>query len=785
MLEDRPYPIEIRQAWKNAIGDAGLATEESSQVMSVIEYVQPPMSIEALKRASEIYATDYGAWIDQTIIDTLSQSPEVSTSAPDRPGTNYPVYYAMTHPRQLGDITCLEHRHSRKILSDMFNDAASGRQVSRGNFYLHVIVTRDVMKAVIRFGWTPAPSDTDISESLLSAIHSDTFFAQREQLRWRIKIFEDLLSGELRPGTKKRESHGGGGGSRGKQRKHDEWHQKRLETLAQQTVPVRYSGKPLNDRDLAGMGDSDSELNEIGIQQRQSRHARREGEDASESLILRRDTPSAQTPDDDRQIMRHWLSGAPTNAINSVTDLARLTPVHVQQVMRAPLPGVCRLFASLLLSTGIPSARLTRLTVSSELTAVIGNGDDDRPHWLPEQHLLCYRLIDGPTARDHTPAAQWVILHLPRSMAACLNEQPSLAPGERPFRRARDQLNRQLRRHFTGEGGITPTANRLAATSWLYCRLHAIDDVAAATLAGQFGLSMAAPAAYRQLSRAEVQRLFELTLEQLGWDITTTTTPIPAVTSTLEQCGPLGSSVAQPPSAFAAVFRQMRNAMATPSAQLARWLPGQPVPLEALTTLHQLASAHELLGWQLSTGARPLGPSSKNSLGDGLQWLHDKMSARGRESRVIPLLKGIHDSMIALHHWTEAIITRRLPALGVRIDDKRSGVCDTPAWLQVAPHGRRLILRDMLWRDWSTLPVTDIPDWPSNVTRHSTASWLRHQVSDAQVDALLGHARHGRMLSSPRAEAPLGQQHSLRRALTEWIQACGYRPLHWERMPWH
>ena len=281
-----------------------------------------------------------------------------------------------------------------------------------------------------------------------------------------------------------------------------------------------------------------------------------------------------------------------------------------------------------------------------DLEALIATADD-RPYWLPDHQLIVYRLLDGPVPHETSPGATWVMLALPASLAAMLTSLEVPFP-RRPFQGVGPSLNQQLRKVFADTPGVTPTAHRLSASSWLYCRPHARDDVAAASLSGQFGLGLAAPAAYRRIPRAEHQHIFEQALRYLDWKVPTPSTrPNTPMLTHHGDTAMAGSGVAQPASAFADLFQWLRDAMKEPSVELAGWWPGEPIPLVAVTTLHQLVSSHELLAWQLSTGARPIGPSSEHCLVDDLQWVDDKASALGRESRVIPLLTTVRNN---LHH---------------------------------------------------------------------------------------------------------------------------------------
>ncbi|WP_445005436.1 hypothetical protein [Halomonas mongoliensis] len=782
MIDEAPYPHEIRAFWAEAIDTLDLDHGEKRMILAIVSYSQPPLYVETFTAAASLYAADHGTMIRADSLEAIQSATDISSARPKKTGSHYPVFYALTHPKKFGSLHCHASQYARQVLSEIFQEIATGRLVARYRFYEHVVAVRDVLMALFTSGWQPETTGATDKDALLAAVHRDAFYGLIDKdLARKVTFFEELLQGEIDPGQIQRQRAGGGGGGRRGAAKRDEWHAARVTELArlasQPRVPRQRTSRELSSRDTMG----DGGLRELGLQARPVADSHGANEEASETLILQGQTPSQQTPIDDRRLIRVWLAGAPTTSLKSSTDLARLTEDQVAQVMSSPMTPACQLFASLLLSTGLPPARLARIEVqeAASIEALIANGDD-RPYWLPKHGVMVYRLLDGPVARESSPTATWVILALPASLAEVLtNLEPSFPRW--PFHGVRASLNQQLRRLFADTPGITPTAHRLSASSWLYRRPHARDDVAAAFLSGQFGLGLAAPAAYRRISRTEHQEIFEQALRKLGWSVPSSPPrPNSSVLPLRHDVAMAGSGVAQPAESFAEVFGWLRDAMQDPSAELSGWWPGEPIPLTAVATLHQLVSAHELLAWHLATGARPIGPNSQHCLAGELQWVCDKASAVGRESRVIPLLTAISNSLQAYHSWTQAILIR--VNQGRRLEDQRSETCQTPHWMAPSRRGRAVIVRNMRWQDIADLPP--LVGWAPNVCRHSTASWLRKHCPDALVDHLLGHTRHGRMLSSPRTEASLGQQHALRRALTDWLSQCGYRPLNWSHMPW-
>ena len=778
MQRSIPFPQEIRAQWREALGSSDLSQNDIDVIMRIVAYAQPPVSIPTLKKAAQI--------VPETLSDhdLAMLKTSIANVEPKHIGSNYPVYYALITPRYLGRCSCPIAQMGRQLISDWFCDISQKTLTSHHNFYNHVLATRDVVMAVINADWPANDGNMTPADYFQAAISNDLLYTQRKQLEKKRKyeIFTLLAAGSLKPGEKKRDDNGPGGNGKKRQiRKIDVWHDKRVKQLAGKSTPPskNVATRPDERSDVTASIAADPELRALGMQHKAT--TSKTGEH-SENVTLQRDTPSALTRGDDGHIVRRWAKGAPASSIAAMTDLSRLHTEQVDAVLAAPLQPLERTFAVLLLSTGLPTKRLMRLTTSEDID-LAQRQQRDAPYWCPMQGILYYRLLDGPSASTSAPETQWIHLRLPPELATTISDQSLSLTGQRPFRQIRARLNRKLKRHFRQRAGIIPTANRLSATSWLYIRPHAIDDVAATALSGQFNLDLAAPAAYRQIARAEIQRVFDDTLHSLS-----ISPEAPCKHPTQHDVKPsdcyamMGSALACPPKAFAILFQEFRNGMIAPTGELSRWWSGVPFPKEALVTLYQHIAAHELLAWLLSTGARPIGQRSENRLGNQMQWVHDKDSARGIESRVLPLLKEIRDSANSLHRWTQSLL-HVMEAHGIPFKDQRTSKRDTPAWLLTPRRGNTLVLRDMTSSDMTSL--FSVTEWPSNTTRHAVATWLRQRVPDATVDQLLGHARHGRTLSSPRADTSIGHQPQLRGELSDWLTQCGYRQLDWERMPWH
>lgn len=783
MRDERPYPNELYEEWQHVIDQSDIPTHYADSVMQIVRYSQPPMTAYALQFSAEIYQKDHAENNMKNAVKSLISKGGLEAGKPKNTGTLHPVYYAMTSPRFLGRDSCQKAVMGRRLISEWFSEPATNVEMSRHNFYSHVLAVRHVLMAVIEAENAPYCTDIPPDKFFLNAIESDELYSQRRAIKPAYDTFIELHSGTLIPGERIRSSPSGGRRpGQSKRQDIDPWHHSVLETLVKASPPRQKVTAPAEKENASDPASIETDA--LGFRNASTPRAAEDADEIDENPAFQRSKPSTLTPCDDRRLIQRWSSGAATSSLPAMSDLSRLTPDQVRQVLAMPLPPLERTFIVLLLSTGLSVKRLLTLTVKHGYPASPLDCQDDRPYWYPDSGEMLYRLLDGPSTRTQHADMQWVSLHLPASLSCSLSD-PEISISDRPFRGMRTSLNRRFIRHFRHHPGITPTLNRLSASSWLWRRPHAIDDVAAATLSGQFGLALAAPAAYRQLSRQEIQQTFDDTLQSLGLALG------PAQVSSAEGIADLpvkgavmGSAAAQPPAAFAALFTELREAMSVPAEALDNWWVGLPFPRESLASHYQYIAAYHLLAWQLSTGARPIGNSSRNRLGEHAQWIRDKASTRGTESRVVPLISEVGKALMQLQIWTQSL-QHQLQPHGLMLDDQRSGLRDTPAWMLAPTRGQRLVMRDMMWSDLMSLPLQNIAGLANNVARHSLASWLRERIADAEVDALLGHARNGRSLGSPRATAAIGRQSALRKALSEWLRLSGFRQLKWERLPWN
>lgn len=789
MSDDLLYPHETYQQWQSVLDRSDLTSYDIQNIMLVVQYVQPPLSIETLTTAAEIFSWDHHEQSFNEAISQLSSHEIIKKGRPSNIGTLCPVFFAMTNPRFLGISGCQKSFLGRQLIHEWFSTIAAEINTSRHNFYSHVLAVRHVLMAVI--GSEYQADDTGLlpDEFFLSAIKSDSLYSERRSIERSYKIFAEINKNDLSPGELIRRSSGGRRGAAQKKReKKDPWHDAQVQALAKLAPPARTREAQPSDPKASGKPgklEESSEAAKLGFRPISTSTVAVGDAEKNEQPVLQRQTPSALTPTDDKRVVQQWAASTATTSLSSVGDLSRLPPEHVREVLTVSLTPIEKALAVLLIITGIPVNRLTSLEVQrSENAAPPGlqTKNNDRPVFFSATAELWYRLLDGPSAPTENKHHQWVQLRVPDILAAALLD-PDLLEPDRPFRRVRTRLNRRLQSHFRKHPGIMPTANRLRASSWLWRRPHACDDVAAEMLTGQFGLALAAPAAYRQVSRAEIQCVFNNTVMSLGINTESTLNSFEHPADNENDSAMMGSAIAQPPDVFALLFGELRDAMTPLIDELAMWWAGQPFPRQSFAALYQYVAAYNLLAWQLSTGARPVGPSTQVHLGSRVQWIRDKGSSRDIESRVIPLLTDIQKSLSQLQRWTGNLL-HQLRNQNIIIDDRRTNGRNTPAWLLAPARGRRLVLRDMTWADLRSLSLTNTVGLADNVARHSLTSWLRERVTDAAVDALLGHALNGRSLSSPRAAATINQDGELRRQLNAWLRQCGYKQLKWENFPW-
>ncbi|WP_280564183.1 hypothetical protein [Chromohalobacter sp. 48-RD10] len=782
-------PSDIIQDWREALTRQSLDDVTYSQVMHIIEYTLPPVSATAISKSVDIYHIDHDTTSPQDFQNLLKYLPQ---SLPRRIATRFPLFVAMTSPQHLGIKGSLIAQLGRRLLNEWFADVSDNIKASL--YYDHLLSIRRVLSLATEADKPESGLGDNASNTLISLLGSEKMSHQVSKVQADYELFLDFAKDRRKPGVPIRHITERKVGKR-RAVKRDQWQASHLEKLAEaSTCPPRHRLDP-EQKDRPSIGDIPEEAVQWGIQVRDISSA---ASDDEAEVVFQRQTPSILTPRDDIQLVRHVIRASATDNLATIHDVHRLPHERIRTILNAELPDDLRVFTLLLLSTGMPMERLNRLCHAEEHLWQAGSTlpDDNAPRWDPINATLSYRLADGP--RDHAATAnRWITLRLPRQMSTWLTtslvkaEADINEPGRaavshgtrvRPFKSTAARLNRWLKKRYANTPGLTPTAHRLRASSWLWRRPHARDDISAQMLTGRVGLGLSAPAAYRRIDRHEIQSTFVHTLAALGMPTQLSDVPVSFQTPSL---GANGSPEALLPQSFAPVFEALRAALAPALSEWRQWRPGTPLPRQPLSRVAELTAAHTYLCWLLATGARPIGQESHNRLSQDMMWIRDKASGRGDESRVIPLIQPASNALNQHAAWTAARLSEWQRCGGI-LDDCRSSHLDTPAWLSLGRRANTMKLREMSHADFTniiaTLPgLTDDPlGWPSNVTRHSLASWLRHHRPASEIDAMLGHNHYGQGLTAPHATAAIGKQRELRQALQQWLQHTGYEPLPWK-----
>src|SRR5690554_4581530 len=119
MTDEIPFPTEIRACWKEALDALDLDPSEKCTALAIVAYSQPPMYVEAFDAASALYAADHGIMVSATSLDAIRKSADISSARPERPGRNYPVYFALTRSDKLGNPQCHASQFARHFLSNI------------------------------------------------------------------------------------------------------------------------------------------------------------------------------------------------------------------------------------------------------------------------------------------------------------------------------------------------------------------------------------------------------------------------------------------------------------------------------------------------------------------------------------------------------------------------------------------------------------------------------------------------------------------------------------------
>lgn len=771
-------PDEIKNSWQPWLDQPDVTPLQRQCVRRVIGYTLPPPCHASLLRAAETYDRDHSEEMTLPIVKAFVTQVGLETAALRPSKQAYSLFNAMTHSAHLGGESSLRTL-CRQQISAWFSRVSADAQSTL--YYSHLIKCRSILEILCQSQSAEAAGITQRLGFLVRLAGNSELASRIAQKPDYYQLFLDISEGHREPGVRIRNVTHRESGSRRQPR--DIWHDQVLSQLKKAIPATSYKQVTLGDH----LSDdaSTAEAHQCGM--RAITNSRSATDDDETSVVFQRQQFSTFTPSDDQLLVRRIVRASATSAIAHESDLHRLPPERILSVLESDMSAIQRTTVLLLVATGLPVSRLATLRLAEASFMQPGSTlpDDDDPRWEPVSATLAYRLTDGPSDAPAT-ANRWVVLRLPRYMGDSLTKALEVdASAEKVFAPVLKQLTRYLRRYSRNRPGVNITPNRLAASSWAWRRPMSHDDVSVQWLSGTLGLGLSAPAAYRRVGRQELQQTFDHVLIALGVSLDRDTPSLSPLIAGISKTA--GSPHAVSPGEFKPVLEALRQAVGHAHAERrhprCRGLQGR----DALVVLAQRLAAHTYLGWLLATGTRPVGPATQNRLSHTRMWIRDKASARGDESRVIPIVSSISDALHCHQRWTTHAMAewRRL---GGVVEDQRSARRDTPAWFSPGRGKTTLVVRDIQHRDLppllaslSSLPA-HVHHWPDNVTRHSLATWLRHRCCDADIDALLGHANSGVSITSPRASARIGSQNGLRRALREWLSVCGYTALAWETL---
>lgn len=771
-------PGEIKSGWQPWLDQPAVTPLQRQCVRRVIRYTLPPVCCTSLLKAATAYDWDHSKDNTLPIVQAFVKQVGLETASSRLSKQAYPLFTALTDPNHLGGQSALRTL-CRQQISAWFSSVSTDAQPTL--YYNHLIKCRSILETLCQSQHAEAEGITQRLGFLVSLAGSSELAFRIAQKPEYYQLFLDISDGHRTPGVRIRNDTNREVGSHSQPR--DIWHDQILCQLKKAASAASYKRVTLDDH--VSDDTSPAEAQQCGMSAINNAHTTINDDETP--IAFQRQQFSTFTPQDDQLLVRRIVRASATSTIAHECDLHRLPPERILSVLESDMSAVQRTIVLLLVATGLPVSRLSSLRLAEECFMQPGSTlpDDDAPRWEPMSATLAYRVKDGPLD-DTATANRWVVLRLPKPMGDSLTAALEVdVTTDKVFAPIFKRLTRYLRRYSRARPGVNITPNRLVASSWSWRRPLSRDDVSARWLNGTFGLGLSAPSAYRRLERLEIQQTFDKVLIALGVPLDRNTPSLSPLIAGISKTS--GSPYAVSPSAFKPVLEALRRAVGDAHAARqhphCRGLQG----LDALIALAQRLAAHTYLSWLLATGTRPVGPATQNRLSGTRMWIRDKASSQGNESRVIPIVSTIGDALHCYHRWTTHAIAE-WQRLGGIVEDQRSTRRDTPSWFSSGRGKTTLVVRDIQHRDLPPLLASlpslpaSVSHWPDNVTRHSLATWLRYRCPDADVDALMGHAHSGVSITSPRASACIGSQNGLRRALREWLSACGYTSLAWETL---
>lgn len=754
---------DIRHQWIAFLEKISISDDRYRIIKDIIDTYQIPATYADFESALRMYADDKQNALRnmRTLSNTIYalRSRGLQHMPAKAMATQYPVFYALTQPKFFGDTT--PHKRRLRWCLQALMDANDER-ADPSIFYNDVLAARDVLLAMeMQISKNMSISTSEPIEILRYCITQTEANPANVPMKRKWKRARDLIEGYRSLGERQRRASPGGGG-RGPARPRDVGLMRRIGP----TQPGRARKQGDNDgrggARAVGVGIS-------GFAEVAAPDAAR-GHEGDPTLEVQRQRPSLATRVDDQLAMRRGSRVAATAGLAGIADAHRLPQglvIHAMAIADRVGPASWALVV-LLLATGMPVRRLLRLRRARR-------PGSDEPHWDATTACVSYTLRDGPMASAHGDNRR-IRLILPEPLQAAL----AATGGPRPFAGVAWHLARRLKTGSRRNRGPTPTLHRLRATAWAYVRHHARDAVTASTVGGEFGQTLAAPAAYRRLPADELQQTFSATLSTLAhaaqtsdwapaaWthDVAGLAAPVPQASSRR-----IGSVRAHPPSVFRAWITQLRGALA--------WrLPGLQTPalaeIDTCITIYNIWSCHTYLGLLLATGMRPIGDVARVVATPDDWIISDKASAYYRERRLVPDNPSVRREIRAHKEKTQHVFWNWF-GYKVKMDFHEYPHSLIP-WFLVRQNGVVTVrrLQHTLFLDQAYACNIDINALSRNATRHAFATFMREQLPESDIDSLLGHVRAGVHASAPGTLARHPGNADVRNAIDLFLNQAGF-----------
>lgn len=774
-------PSAVIRSWDAVTADA-LSAVETETIMTVVRAYLPPCTEQALKQCLVHYHADFpdDEGPNHKQVNELCQRLDLEAGNLGRYATQYPLHAAVT--QRFGRTDHDGHRAARLVLVGLFS-AARG-----GNADLYYSQLLQVRRCLIRaLGQVQGDHENwrSAAEAFLHALTKPAGGLSQSgpNAKADLQMLRDIVSGNRAVAVNKKVQPTGVKRPRPPRQSPDSELRERL--VRHQSPPSAAAREEALAREESRVNDAQAVIGGATYQvvSSQKRASNDEPADDTAPTWLRRTQPSALTPSDDRAMMRQAPRMAATSALVAKTDPQRLPLGRALEALAFLGDDDLQwAFAWLMLTTGMPSARLAGLRASSHAPV------DGKPHW--HNNTLTYRLADGPVAAGPAGTNQLVSLTLPRAVQDALTGDSKCEP----FAGVAKTIDNRLAHAFRHAPGITPTLLRLRATAELQILGHAQDTVAARALGGHYSLAYAAPAAYRQFAPGELQALFEASTSALTNALGAHGEPSPALARRIAlmqfpESAPestTGSARALIPGEVHALFSGLHAAGTRSGAHLLQMANGESGWTGVLQQVVHAQAAMTYLLWALSTGARPIATKTVFVVADpgvhaahqAAAYLSDKASGAYRERRLVPVIDALA-KQLDLHREACRITQTLLERRGWCVHEARHPD-------QKALPARLVTNRDQT-AEWQVFRQADYKTAltqagldteaavAANATRHTVATRLREVLPDAQVDALLGHARLGLGVFAP-ASTTTPDWRGLREALEGVLRDSQLKP---------